>query len=91
MTIEEMYECLIENAKTPDRTIYNQFRNEIVEHIKRTIISDAPQDSGTILPLNYRERMDYIDARPCRYHSIIQLKNIYDEFNKRSASYHARR
>ncbi|HIW12137.1 MAG TPA: hypothetical protein H9891_03160 [Candidatus Salinicoccus stercoripullorum] len=91
MTMEEMYDSLLENAKNPDRTVYNRFRSGIGQHIEETVLALAPDDPGALLPLNYSERMDYIDARPCRYHSIVQLKNIYDEFNKRSASYCARR
>ena len=82
--MEEMYDSLLENAKNPDRTVYNRFRSGIGQHIEETVLALAPDDPGALLPLNY-------SARPCRYHSIVQLKNIYDEFNKRSASYCARR
>lgn len=90
MTIDEMYATLIENSRNPDSAIYDQFREAIGKHIRDTLRLESPRNPEKILPLNYKERMDYIDSRPSQYHSIIQLKNICDEFDKRMASYRAR-
>ncbi len=90
MTIEEIYNALLEHSKNPDREIYDRFRASVDKHIRDTLQAESSAEPEKILPLNYKERIDYIDSRPCQYHSIIQLKNLYDEFNKRVASYRVR-
>ncbi|WP_411841829.1 YpoC family protein [Salinicoccus sp. HZC-1] len=90
MTIGEMYDVLLSRSKNPDPRIYDQFREAVGQHIEQTLQSESPENANDILPLNYEERIDYIDSRPYQYHSIVQLKNLYDEFGKRAASYRIR-
>lgn len=90
MTIEAIYDTLLSDSKNPDCRIYEQFRMVVGKHIEETLASESPENPRDILPLNYKERIDYIDSRPCQYHSIVQLKNLYDEFDKRVASYRVR-
>lgn len=90
MTIDEMYDALLKNPKDPDRTLYDQYRKAIAHHIKETLESESVDNPANIMPLNYEDRIEYIDSRPNQYHSIVQLKNIRDEFDKRVASYRVR-
>lgn len=90
MTTEEMYDILLSHSKNPDPGIYDQFRETVGQHIEQILRSESPENANDILPLNYEERIDYIDSRPYQYHSIVQLKNLYDEFDKRAASYRTR-
>ncbi|WP_342387048.1 YpoC family protein [Salinicoccus bachuensis] len=91
MTIEEMYQKLLEEARNPDPALYDAYRSAIVSHIDE-VLGDMPGEAhAEVLPFNFRERMDYILSRPYQYHSIIQLKALHDEFIKKSASYRIRK
>ncbi|GAB3072281.1 YpoC family protein [Salinicoccus sesuvii] len=91
MTITEMYEKLLENAKRPDRELYDRYERAILSDID-TVLEDIEPDAYTqVLPFNHQERMDYIQSRPYQYHSIIQLKGIHEEFIKKVASYRIRK
>ncbi|MFC3418215.1 YpoC family protein [Salinicoccus hispanicus] len=91
MTIEAMYEKLLENARRPDRKLYDEYEHAILAHIDATL-HDMDADAHIhVLPFNYQERMAYIQSRPYQYHSIIQLKGIHEEFTKKAASYRIRK
>lgn len=91
MTIEEMYQKLLEEVRNPDQALYDDYRSAVVSHIDG-VLGDMPGEArAEVLPFNFKERMDYIHSRPYQYHSIIQLKALHDEFIKRSASYRIRK
>ncbi|MCG1009114.1 hypothetical protein J4760_03485 [Salinicoccus sp. ID82-1] len=91
MTIEAMHELLLENARKPDRALYDDYERAILMHIDGVLQDMPPDDHDLVLPFNYHERMAYIKSRPYQYHSIIQLKGIHEEFTKKAASYRIRK
>lgn len=91
MTIEEMYQKLLEEARNPDHEMYDAYRSAIISDIDE-VLEDMPKEAhDAVLPFNFKERMDYILSRPYQYHSIIQLKALHDEFRKKYASYRIRK
>lgn len=91
MTITEMYEKLLENARRPDRELYDEYERAILSHIDEVLRNLGPDADSHVLPFNHQERMAYIQSRPYQYHSIIQLKGIHEEFTKKAASYRIRK
>ncbi|KIH71967.1 YpoC family protein [Salinicoccus roseus] len=90
MTIGEMHQKLLEEARRPDHALYDAYQGEIFSQINE-VLDEIPEEAHKhVLPFNFKERKDYIRSRPYQYHSIIQLKALHDEFTKKLASYRIR-
>ena len=90
MTIREMHQKLLEEARRPDHALYDAYQRKIFSQITE-VLDEVPDEAhGHVLPFNFKERMDYIRSRPYQYHSIIQLKALHDEFTKKLAAYRIR-
>lgn len=87
MTIEAIYSSLIKNARQPDHALYDRYYFLITGHIQKHLSELEAGNHPEVLPLNYYDRISYIEANPYKYHSIVQLNLIYNEFVKKYAAY----
>lgn len=63
-------------------------RSERCIRLMNQLIEDS--DSSAVIPINYHERVQYIQTQPSRYHARVQLRELIDEFIKKYVVWKAR-
>lgn len=88
--IESQYNHLIKNARNINPDDYASFKNDIQDVFQDKLNQIPHEFHSSIYPINYHSRLEFIESRPNQYHSVIQLKSLYDEFIKRYAAFCAK-